>query len=64
MFIVLLGWGPKSPSYFQLSGKRVNFSMKEEYITIENGRIEENGIPVFTDLNLRIYKKQMIGFIF
>lgn len=38
--------------------------MKEEYITIENGRIEENGIPVFTDLNLRIYKKQMIGFIF
>ncbi|MBE5985022.1 hypothetical protein ACOAOT_16750 [Lacrimispora sp. AGF001] len=38
--------------------------MKEEYITIENGRIEENGIPVFTDLNLRIYKKQIIGFIF
>ena len=38
--------------------------MKEEYITIENGRIEVNGTPVFTDLNLRIYKKQMIGFIF
>jgi len=38
--------------------------MKEEYITIENGRIEENGIPIFTDLNLRIYKKQIIGFIF
>jgi len=38
--------------------------MKEEYITIENGRIEENGTPIFTDLNLRIYKKQIIGFIF
>jgi len=38
--------------------------MREEYITIENGRIEENGTPVFTDLNLRIYKKQIIGFIF
>jgi ABC-type sugar transport system ATPase subunit len=38
--------------------------MREEYITIENGRIEKNGTPVFTDLNLRIYKRQIIGFIF
>lgn len=38
--------------------------MKEEYILIESGRIEKSGNPVFTDLNLTIYKKQMLGLIF
>ena len=38
--------------------------MKEELIIIENGRIEEKGTAVFSDLNFQIYKNQIMGIIF
>lgn len=38
--------------------------MKEELIVIENGRVEKKGNPILTDLNLQIYKNQIMGIIF
>lgn len=38
--------------------------MKEELIVIENGQMRKNGKLIFSDLNLQIYKNQIIGIIF
>ncbi len=38
--------------------------MKEELIIIEDGEIEVRGNPIFTDLNLQLYKSEILGVVF
>lgn len=38
--------------------------MREELIVIENGRIEERGNTLFTDLYLQIYQSDILGIVF
>jgi ABC-type sugar transport system ATPase subunit len=42
----------------------MDMPMKEELIVIEGGQIEKNGNRIFSDLNLQIYKNQILGIIF